>query len=208
MLFRSNAVVGLDADEAHALGIRTGVDLREPGERDAEPGTLGPDAVLHHHALLDLASGAPEPTSLEQITHWIIEARGTGLAAVAGLLAHAELPAVVFCSAGKDRTGMLCGLVQSALGVARETVVADYAESARLMPQSFRELAHVRSRLVGYTGRLSPDHFDSPPGLIAAVLDGIDARHGGAAGYLQDHGLPAADLDLLRRRLIAPAKAG
>lgn len=199
-LYRSSAVVGLDEEAAAALGLRTAVDLRESGEREAEPATLG-GAVVH---LVPVIDADPDvPLKLPAFCRWIVERRGEVFATAVGLLAHGELPAVFFCSAGKDRTGMLAGILLSALGVADDAVIANYAESERLIPASYFELAAVRSERAGLRGTITASDFGSPPELITAVLGRIRERHGNAAQYLVDHGLPAADLDLLRRRLTA-----
>jgi protein-tyrosine phosphatase len=199
LLFRSNAIVELDADEVSALGVRTGIDLRESGERDFEPATLGA-AVVH---LLPVIEGDPSaPYTLRGFTHWVIERRGSTFADAVGLLAHAELPAVFFCSSGKDRTGMLAGLLLSALGVADEAVIDDYAETERRMPESYFAVALARSRRAGLPEGSRVDDLGSPPDLMAAVLADVKERHGGAAAYLLDHGLEAADLGRLRDRLV------
>ncbi|HVE26056.1 MAG TPA: tyrosine-protein phosphatase [Sporichthya sp.] len=201
LLFRSNAVVDLDADQVAALGIRTAIDLREPGERDHEPATLG-TAVVH---VLPVIDGDPSaPYTLRGFTHWVIEHRGAAFAEAVRTLAHADLPAVFFCSSGKDRTGMLAGLLLSALGVADEAVIEDYARTERLMPESYFELALARSRRAGLPEGSRVDDLGSPPELMATVLGDVADRHGGAAAYLLDHGLQTADLDRLRARLVEP----
>lgn len=200
LLYRSNAVVDLDAEQVAALGLRTALDLREPGERDAEPATVG-GAVLHELAVIDADPAAPY--DLHGFTHWVIEARGNAFAEAVRLLASAELPAVFFCSSGKDRTGMLAGLLLAAIGVDDDAVIDDYAETERRMPESYHELALTRSRRAGLPEGSEISDLGSPPELMAAVLDALRERHGGAAGYLLDHGLDAADLDRLRRRLVA-----
>jgi protein-tyrosine phosphatase len=202
LIFRSNAIVELDDHEVAALGVRTGIDLRESGEREFEPATLGP-AVLH---VLPIIDGDPSaPYSLAGFTHWVIERRGSAFAEAIGLLARADLPAVFFCSSGKDRTGMLAGLLLSALGVADEAVIDDYAETERLMPESYFELALARSRRAGLPEGSRVDDLGSPPHLMATVLADVQIRHGGAAAYLLDHGLPAEALQLLRDRIVEPS---
>lgn len=200
VLYRSNAIVELDEDQVAALGIRTGIDLREPGERDVEPPTLGA-AVMHHLPVIDADPAAPY--TLHGFTHWLVEHRGAAFADAVRLLADAELPAVFFCSSGKDRTGMLAGLLLSALGVSAEAVAEDYAQTQRLMPESYYELALARSRRAGLPEGSKLDDLSSPPELMATVLADVQVRHGGAAGYLLDHGLAAEELDRVRERLIA-----
>lgn len=199
LLLRSNALVGLADPVATALGLRTALDLREPGEKQAEPATAGAAQV---HELEIVAADPRVPYTLRPFTHWLIEARGHALADAVRLLAHEPLPAVIFCSSGKDRTGVLAGLVQSAIGVADAAVIADYAETERLMPSEYLGLALERSRRAGLPQDEDLTEFGSPPELMAAVLTGLRDRHGDAAQYLVDHGLAAADLDLLRTRLV------
>lgn len=199
LVFRSNAVVGLDAEVAHGLGLRTAIDLREPGEKHAEPATAGA-AVLHELAIIDADPGAPH--TLEGFTRWLVESRGPALADVVRLLAHEPLPAVFFCSSGKDRTGVLSGLLQSALGVADTDVVDDYAETERRMPQSYHAIAMARSRRAGLPEATAAIGLGSPPELMVEVLTGVRERHGDATGYLLDHGLAPADLDRVRSRLV------
>lgn len=200
LLYRSDAVAGLDAGAAASLGLRTAIDLREKGEKDAEPATVGP-ARVHELPIIDADPAAPY--TLVGFTHWLVESRGHAWADAVRLLAHEPLPAVFFCSSGKDRTGVLSGLLQSALGVEDAAVVADYAETARLMPPEYADLAMIRSRRAGLPEDAALDGIGSPPELMADVLAGVRARHRDAAHYLRDHGLSADDLELLRRRLVA-----
>jgi protein-tyrosine phosphatase len=200
LLFRSNAVVGLEPEVAEALGLQTAIDLREPGEKHAEPATAGAARV---HELEIIAADPAAPHFLESFTHWLVESRGSALAEVVRLLAHEPLPAVFFCSSGKDRTGVVSGLLQSALGVADADVIDDYAETERRMPESYFELALLRSRRAGLPEETAAVGLGSPPELMAKVLADVRESHGGAVAYLTDHGLAADDLDRLRARLVA-----
>src|SRR3546814_7502585 len=66
-------------------------------------------------------------------------------------LAAGELPMVINCTAGKDRTGVAAALVLTALDVPRDIIIADYALSGELLAgQRFSEngggmLSHMRS---------------------------------------------------------------
>ncbi len=203
LLFRSNALVGLDIEQALALELRTAIDLREPGERTAEPTTSG-EATVHHVPIIDRGYAEDVPEHLVPFTLWLAESRGPALARVVTLLAAADLPAVIFCSTGKDRTGVLAGILQSALGVADEAVVAGYAETAERMPPEYFDLALTRARAAGMVADFDRAQLDSPPELMAEVLAGVRRRHIDAAGFLVDHGLPADELERLRQRTLDP----
>ncbi|GAA0606077.1 hypothetical protein GCM10009547_05020 [Sporichthya brevicatena] len=199
LLFRSNAVVGLPHDIAARLGLRTALDLREPGEKSAEPPTAG-SAQVHEVELI--AADPAAPHNLRPFTFWLAENRGHLLADAVRVLAREPLPTVMFCSSGKDRTGVLSALVQSALGVAEDAVLEDYARTEKLMPSDYLALALERSRRAGLPADQSLDDFGSPPDLLAAVLAGIRERHGDVAQYLVDHGFAPTDLDRLREHLV------
>jgi protein-tyrosine phosphatase len=199
LLFRSNAVVGLPNEVAARLGLRTALDLREPGEKSAEPPTAG-SAQVHEVELIQADPTVPH--NLRPFTFWLAEQRGHLLADAVRVLAHEPMPTVMFCSSGKDRTGVLAAIVQLALGVAEHAVVDDYAQTEKLMPPDYLALALERSRRAGLPEDQSLDDFGSPPDLLLAVLDGIRERHGNATQYLLDHGLDRSHLDRLRERLI------
>jgi protein-tyrosine phosphatase len=48
---------------------------------------------------------------------------------VGSIVDRRELPLLIACTAGKDRTGFVCALILSALGVGRKDIVADYLAS-------------------------------------------------------------------------------
>ena len=106
-------------------------------------------------------------------------------------------PTLVHCAAGKDRTGVFVALVLDAVGIERDAVVADYALTGERVEALFR-------RWTAASG--DPMPADLTPHLpraeaMAAVLDHLDAEHGGAAGWLIAHGLEDDALTRLRERL-------
>jgi protein-tyrosine phosphatase len=124
------------------------------------------------------------------------------IAAIVGIVARAPGPALVHCTAGKDRTGIVVAVLLRAAGVRRDDVVADYLRTEENLPRLWAALraAGVREprnrALLGVQGP-----------ALEAVLDEVEAHPGGAAGWLATHGVDPADLDRFVARLVGPAAA-
>ena len=113
---------------------------------------------------------------------------------------------LVHCTAGKDRTGLLAALIQAALGVHRDDLIADFLETNRVMLTDDRKakVAATLAPLVG--GPPSEAVLRAFLGVSAHHLDlafaAIDAREGGLESYLTRLGATAARLERLRTRLL------
>lgn len=207
LLMRSDAVVGLAADERRALAdlsLNTAIDLREPVERRLDPAELGADVALVELPLLGGVRVA-EDQSLADLYAAILERRGPRMVEVIRALAAAEaLPALYFCSAGKDRTGLVTALILSAIGVADTDIADDYAVTAVHLQGDFRTRVESRAHAAGISEQAMASKLGAPRELMLRVLAGLRERHGSPAGYLEHHGLPAEDRDALRAALVAP----
>ncbi len=199
-LVRSGAPDDLTARGAarlRAIGVTKIVDLREASER--RPSRHGIPAV----AVPLYGAAPPSEGRLERIYEGLLRERGAALAAAVAAIADARGAALVHCTAGKDRTGLVVALAQLAVGAAPEAVVADYVRSGPHVRPVREEvaLAHAAAGAERNRAETLRLHLDSPPEAIGhaiAVIDGF----GGAAAYLRAHGLPVDRLDALR------AKAG
>jgi protein-tyrosine phosphatase len=204
-LLRSDALHRADAagPVLRGYGLRTVLDLRTDAEADFAPSpSCGPDTRTVRISLIgDDVLAAPQ--RLEAVYQYLIDQRGEAIATVVGELAAAgSVPALVHCSAGKDRTGIVIGLVLAVLGVPDEVIAADYAVSAgRIDPSVLEALHHIPGSATG-NGTLTPDLLASPPSLLLDTLARVREAGGGTVeGYLTSHGLPPASLDVLRESL-------
>lgn len=188
------------------LGLRRVVDLREAAERDAEPDALD---GLELEAVwcplnpwgLDTADGMHE--TLGDVYLALIEQRGEQVAAaVAALCEDDALPALVHCTAGKDRTGIVIALALSAVGVSDTDVVKDFALTARYLGADMVAQMERRLARAGLPQVARIQIAGADPAWMTAVLAMIDDRHEGAAGYLLDHGLTPDQLERLRAGLL------
>ena len=105
------------------------------------------------------------------------------LAALAVLAEPEALPAVVHCTAGKDRTGVLCALVLSLVGVDEPTVVADYAISAQAMEVLRARLFDRHPELRAAFEEVD-EVFSADPAQMERLLDHLRSRYGSVESYV------------------------
>src|SRR5208283_2739231 len=111
-------------------------------------------------------------------------------------LLAAGRPVLTHCFAGKDRTGFLVATVLEAVGIDRDTIVADYLRSNDAVPQlraRIAEMIQQRSdteltpEVVTFTeARLSDGVLGVRAEYLAAARQAIDEQFGSLAGYLSD----------------------
>lgn len=113
-------------------------------------------------------------------------------------------PLLFHCTAGKDRTGWMAAILLTALGVPRETVMADYlATNQYVWPTFERQFAP----LVG-AGQLDLDLFKpllvQDPDYLDASFDEVESRYGSFGEFLvRGLDFDSADLSRLRTRLLS-----
>ena len=212
-LFRSDTVSALSARDLELLrdrGIVSVIDLRTPSEiAYTGRGPLEHSSV----ALIETESAqAQRSTSSSDETHadsslddvyWRYVTLGSDnfVRAIRVLAQPETYPALVSCFFGKDRTGVLVGLVLSCLGVQRDLIIDDYARSAAPM-------ANIVERL-----RLDPVYRDTldqtpdwrlaaPPATMATLLARLDERYGDARSWARSVGVSADELEQLSDALL------
>jgi len=202
-LFRSDALHQLDPAGVAAvtgLGLRTVVDLRTQPEVD-----LGPSPVSGRVTHISLLPGdlLGLPLDLAALYRYFVDECGEQIAAaIAELTGDDAMPALVHCTAGKDRTGVVVALVLAVLGVPDDIIAADYAVSAVYLDPARTPTIGQLLAGTGLDDELISALLSSPPQLILDVLDTIRERAGSVDGYLRGHGLPDAALGRLRAALI------
>ncbi|RAK52661.1 tyrosine-protein phosphatase [Phenylobacterium deserti] len=206
-----------EADELGSLGIRTVHDLRSKGERANEP-TRWPGAgqpiIKARDYDMDMsgfakafAGGINETKARQTFAAFypgILDSHREQFRELFQTLLSAEGPVLYHCSAGKDRTGVATGLVLTALGVPRETVLADYALSNRyyrmnLSPAANRAPTAEMRMFASLPPEVVKVFQGVEPEYLEAVFDEIDRRHGGFDVYLQKElGVGPAELAKLK----------
>lgn len=120
--------------------------------------------------------------------------------AVRAVVEAPDGPVVVHCHSGKDRTGLLVGLLLDLVGVPREVIAADYA----LSEERLGILEILAEHPGSPTERAAATMLSRTlPETMLATLDHLDDRYGGVRAYLRHCGLTATELDHLTARLTA-----
>ncbi len=221
-VFRSDSLSSLsdaDLDRLERIGLRLVCDFRGDAEVEEEPNRLAARAPFDYwrQPLGDRSVqpaewrrrfesgdfGEIDASWLTRSYRGMIDECAPQLGAVLRRLAHEHgRPAVLHCTAGKDRTGVASALLLLLLGVSRELVLEDYALTGLYTEGRIRsaerffagrgiELTQVRALL------------GSEPATLAGALDHLDAAHGGAERWARERaGLSAAEVEALRAALL------
>lgn len=163
LLFRSDSLSYLsdaDLERISPLGIKTVCDLRRPGETTRSPSRWpqatpsqfyhlpffnDPANIRDSHNTGNLLATARQRNSAaasRQLMQAVYQNMVTEpqalqqLSKIFRLLATGDdLPLLIHCSGGKDRTGVTCALILTLLQVSWDDVLADYMASLELYSQ-------------------------------------------------------------------------
>jgi protein tyrosine/serine phosphatase len=215
VLYRSGTPQLLSEEGARAmvdeLGIRLVADLRAAQEAQSE-GQGGLAAIPHRRISVPFQVAAarqegslvPRFATGDSLVSHYLGYLGSSVGSVLRLFrALAEpdgLPALLHCTAGKDRTGAAVILLLDALGVEREAIVEDYAAGADEIAAVFETLIALPS----YGARLAAlpaEARNTEPETAQRYLEALDEQFGGVHAWLRAAGLRDDELEALNDRL-------
>lgn len=193
--------------ELARYGVRTAIDLRSTKELILEHDPFSrPELAEVAYLNLSQASDAfwkawSHELSGHEADMLTLETCRENLAAMFAAIAAAPAGGVVvYCHAGKERTGLAAALLLALARVDVGTIASEHALSdAYLAPLYAAWLAPYadkpdQERLVRQL-RTDPDQ-------MRLTLTALDDLHGGIERYLLESGLEQADIDAVRERLI------
>ncbi|AVT32233.1 protein tyrosine phosphatase [Plantactinospora sp. BC1] len=210
-LYRSDSphrIDGIDREAFEALGIRTVIDLRRPAEVRQHGRVPAYDGLVYQHihpehALWQESAYAEEiglARWLADRYHDLASTGSAGLVAALEVIADAEAaPVLVHCVAGKDRTGVVCALALSVLGVADADIAEDYARSTAASARFSEWLASTMPD----EPPLPAPFLASPAEAMTLFLAELRDRHGSVPDYLVGAGLAPSRIDALRTHLLS-----
>lgn len=216
-----------DVDElVERRRVRSVVDLRTAYELRSEgPGPLAgdPRVEIRHRSLhpeegtatdIDVdvlpwqedgwGQRGPDPDETPAVRAYLGYLRDRPDSIVAALddIATTDGATVVHCAAGKDRTGMVCAFALAVAGAPAAAIVADYAATAERLDGIIARL-RASPTYAPDLEATTPDQHRPRPRTMERLLELLDERHGGPAGWLREHGFGAAEQQALRTRLTA-----
>ena len=208
-----------DHEALNALGVRAICDLRRAEERQREP-TRWPDTAAQLFSWDDGGSApkirslaAQRPATAAGMFDSMVELYrvlpawlGPRIGGMLECIANGHVPVVVHCAAGKDRTGVAIAVLLAALGVPRETIVADY-----LLTNDAGDFeTFIRGRHDAQLGLADAAHpllsmpedmrrvlFSAAPAFLDAAFEQIDGPLGGLDAYLERAGIGATTRERL-----------
>lgn len=226
LLYRSGDLdqltTGADWENLTGLGLRFVLDLRSKGESIEHPDPVLPGAEQLRICAMRHGDGSEmdfSPEGLQRILEektrdeqrlgrtmddyeWYtalynrMPFGNPAYRTLFRLLEEGRTPLLFHCTAGKDRTGFAAILILLALGVDRDTALADYMLTnvyrREAIEASLRGLSHEEQ-----DRKLSLEGVNYKMG--AAMIDEIFKRYGTLEAYFEsEYGLDAARLERLR----------
>ena len=193
------------------LKISTQIDLRKPDEvLDQGKGPLETMGANYINIAVIPEGGSDQLSKLVGDTGisgkrylGYLEFGPTSWLRLFGILSNLEnLPVVLHCTAGKDRTGVSTAFLLSVLGVNRDLIEADYL----LTNLDTERQADFIESTVGY-----PDGYDRESMITAAgvpkdamkdFLDGVESKWGSAVEYLKKIGVTEEQMEMVRNNFL------
>ena len=203
-VYRAGSLAGLQAADLaylQGLDIRLVGDLRSPREMERSPDRLPAGARHLLRPLTSQETGRQQMRVLHQYrydmaglllrvyTEVVVDQNAAAIGDLLTRLAGSEnRPALLHCAVGKDRTGVVMGLLLALLGVPEETILADYSLSnvdhkaiRRVMAPELRQALWLGIR----PSRLRPLEL-ADPHILRATFSHIRRTYGSVDGYLRD----------------------
>jgi protein-tyrosine phosphatase len=230
VIFRSGELSGLttsDQQLLEPLQIRYEIDLRTDKERAESPTRWGgnPPTVISISVgeprnsnpaqslaggVADLKDHAQAQQFMQQTTARIATQGAPEIGEVIRRLAQGDEPALIHCSAGKDRTGVTVAVLMTLLGVPRDQVYLEYTKSndatdKQIERMKIREASGATSGLESVPPEVMKTMLGAKRSYIEAAFKAIDAQYGSFDTYAKN-GLKITpdQIQDLRENLLEP----
>ncbi|EHK45027.1 uncharacterized protein TrAtP1_003234 [Trichoderma atroviride] len=194
--------------------VRRIFDLRKPDEveRGPDPEIAGVENVWRAAAkdyqtpsLAEFAKGDGSEAWRNQYLAVALSYAPTYKAVLEHIRDTPTEPFLFHCTAGRDRTGVLAGLLHHLAGTASDDAVRDYMLSRIGTEVARDKLIHFALESVGTTDMETPGFYnlvELRPQYWNAFVDGLTERYGGWDGYVtKELGLSEEDLNTVKKNI-------
>uniref|UniRef100_UPI00398E747F putative tyrosine-protein phosphatase H16_A0669 n=1 Tax=Pristiophorus japonicus TaxID=55135 RepID=UPI00398E747F len=139
------------------------------------------------------------PRGLAQLYIDFCDTSGTFLFTIFKLLSEPKnVPALIHCTVGKDRTGITSALIQTCVGLSRDKVLEDYAASTEGLKEMYDELY---KDYVGKQG-MTEEFLSSTKETMATLLEYIDKKYGSVQEYMTNIGFGPEDQEKMKKNIL------
>lgn len=204
-----------DRDALAAAGVMLDIDLRTADEQSQSPDLLADDARFAYHRIslmgtekMDLQKMMTTfPDSLgEAYVQWLGHSQPQFKQVFQRIAAQQDGTVLFHCTAGKDRTGIIAGLLLDLAGVPKAQIVHNYAISAHYLegqPKDSAMNAQIKAMLEQHPeiARKMAGMSGTAPQNMEQFLAALHSQYGGAEGYLKSIGVSAQEIQQLKVRL-------
>ena len=196
-----------------SYGVTDSIDFRGDAETKRSPSVFATseDVVYHRCPTFDkqLAFAAGS-ISVSAFVNWgekyieLIERSRSWVCDTLTVMASSRGGVIYNCTTGKDRTGVVSGLLLGLAGVPDADIIADYCVSEIYLSDIYEDLlskhfAHWSKE----EASLDNPFFKTAPENMKTLLSHLRDNYGGVAEYLKECGVSNDVMDTLRSRLVA-----
>ena len=206
------------------LGAKLVVDLRSDTEAKANEirwpvekaefvaANILADLRAGNKSIIELLQQDPTPHgagAMMETTYSVLpHALGPTIAHIARRIVAGNTPVVFHCSIGRDRAGITAAMLLFALGVPRDTVIADYLRTNVHINAGF-----IREITKTYLARQGTELDEETLDILTfariehfhAAFRTVKVEYGTVTAYLDTIGIDAAMGEGMRERLLEPA---
>jgi len=208
---RQDRMSDQDLSQLSDLKISTQIDLRKPDEvLDQGKGPLEAMGANYINIAVIPEGGSDQLSRLVGDTGisgkrylGYLEFGPTSWLRLFGILANEDnLPVVLHCTAGKDRTGVSTAFLLSILGVSRDVIEADYLLTNLDTERQANFIEHTVGYPEGYNRESMIAAAGVPKDAMKDFLDGVESKWGTVVEYLKKIGITQDQMDTIRHNFL------